>query len=366
MRKVNHALSNTLTIHLLDSTSMKEQQKMSKKFFYLFFAVSVCLTLSFYTYFKLSDSSQIKILSFDGGGVRGTASLEILKIIQKDTGIDCHKHFDIFAGTSTGSIIAVLLACGMEIEELSIEYEKMSAHVFGNKIFGLFEPKYDPEPLKESLIQLLNSCGFNEYSLLKDIPKKVVIPTVCLNDPKLKRSSLQFRENISDKGGDIKIIDALMESTAAPLYFPSYKGYVDGGIGMKDPSLAALMCAYDPQKHNLNDFSVLSIGTGFQERVITGATDWGIAEWLVKLSKESNSVTPFITMLMDVGGQIPIQACSKLLGEAYIKVDFPLNENYPLDDYKDLDNLVSYTEYLIANNPKDWKSVCQWVESNVK
>ena len=54
----------------------------------------------------------MRILSLDGGGLRGVYTLEILKKIKNDYGIEFHKYFDIIIGTSTGSIIATMLALG--------------------------------------------------------------------------------------------------------------------------------------------------------------------------------------------------------------------------------------------------------------
>ena len=66
-----------------------------------------------------------RILSLDGGGIRGILTLEYLsaieKLLKKRSGRDefllCD-YFDLIGGTSTGSIIAAGLACGMSVDQL--------------------------------------------------------------------------------------------------------------------------------------------------------------------------------------------------------------------------------------------------------
>ena len=67
-----------------------------------------------------------RILSLDGGGIRGILTLEYLGVIEsmlrKRSGRDDFRlcdYFDLIGGTSTGSIIAAGLACGMSVDELS-------------------------------------------------------------------------------------------------------------------------------------------------------------------------------------------------------------------------------------------------------
>ncbi len=58
------------------------------------------------------------ILAIDGGGFRGIFAAHILARMEEEWGIDWHKQFDMFAGTSTGSILAAGLVCGLPASEL--------------------------------------------------------------------------------------------------------------------------------------------------------------------------------------------------------------------------------------------------------
>lgn len=51
----------------------------------------------------------LRILSMDGGGMKGLATVQILKQIEKRTGKRIHELFDLICGTSTGGMLAIAL-----------------------------------------------------------------------------------------------------------------------------------------------------------------------------------------------------------------------------------------------------------------
>ncbi|MCB1110182.1 MAG: patatin-like phospholipase family protein [Chlamydiia bacterium] len=319
----------------------------------------VLLLFSFFAY-----GNEVRILSFDGGGVRGVISLDLLKKIEHETGLQPLSDFEVYAGTSTGSIIAVLLALGKRTDFILQSYEELSSKVFSDEnTLHLFKPKYDHKKLKHQLKKLIRSCGHDENILVKDLPKKVVIPTVKLNDPETKNWHLEVIENISENGGNIRVVDAILESTAAPTYFSSEHDHVDGGMGMKDPSLAALLSIFDPLKHDLKDFIILALGTGYSERSIKTNEDWGIAQWMGTGSKASGD-SPLLSLVLDVESQIPSNVLTKLLGDRFLKIDFPLRDAISLDDYKNIKILMRDTDEFVSKNPKNWNAVITWVSSH--
>ena len=77
-----------------------------------------------------------RILSLDGGGIRGILTLEFLKAVESlikarfgEKTLLCD-YFDLIGGTSTGSIIAAGLACGMTVDALQALYRNIGASVF--------------------------------------------------------------------------------------------------------------------------------------------------------------------------------------------------------------------------------------------
>lgn len=311
-------------------------------------------------------SAQTRIISFDGGGIRGAASLKILKELQKETGLEFHKAFDVYAGTSTGSLVAISLACGMDIEQILSDYQEMSADVFSSEsLLTFFRPKYDPSILKKYIVQTLENAGYYANATLGDLPKKIVIPTVTLEDTKSGRWKLKILENFTAEGKKIKIVDAVLESTAAPTYFPSKNGCIDGGMAMKDPSLAALMAAFNPKTSDLKDFAIFSVGTGYDQDAVSGNESWGYTQWLTNLTGSNEGTIPLVEVLMDVSDQIPEQVCSMLLGQNYTKFDFPLTQDFALDDYPKIPKLLKFTEDYIQTNPELWSKTCQRLKEMV-
>ena len=117
-------------------------------------------------------STPKRILSLDGGGIRGVLTLQYLKVIEtmvqerfgKPTLLS--DYFDLIGGTSTGSIIAAGLAAGMTVNDLQALYVGMGASVFQSDLItrtlpealrGKFAPKFPAEPLKAQLDQALGA-----------------------------------------------------------------------------------------------------------------------------------------------------------------------------------------------------------------
>jgi hypothetical protein len=224
-----------------------------------------------------------------------------------------------------------------------------------------FRPKYNQTKLKSYIIQTLEKAGYYANATLGDLSKKIVIPTVSLKDSKTGRWKLKLLENFSEEGKKSLVVDAILESTAAPTYFPSKNGCIDGGMAMNDPALAALMAAFNPKKNTLKEFTIFSVGTGYDKDAIPGDEDWGYTQWLTNLTNAQEGTIPLVEALMDVEDQIPGQVCSALLGTAYTKFDFPLTEDFALDNYPKIPELLQYTENYIKNSSATWSATCRWL-----
>lgn len=114
-----------------------------------------------------------RILALDGGGIRGVFTLEVLRRIEKllreeyyNNSVDfaLRDHFDFFAGTSTGAIIAALLCWGMPVGEICDLYAKHGRDIFRpvpwyRPIKRLFYSRFDSAPLAEMLQRLFSEAG---------------------------------------------------------------------------------------------------------------------------------------------------------------------------------------------------------------
>ena len=299
-----------------------------------------------------------KILSFDGGGIRGVISIVFLNALEKDTGIAISQNADMLASTSTGSIIAAALTVGMTPQNILDFYTSMSSEIFIPKhtldqFLGL-TAKYSSETLYQALQKVFSSKGIDPQTPLSKLSKQIVIPTVTLDDIALSRWRMQILTNTCET----PLIDAIMQSTAAPTFFPSYNDHVDGGMAANDPSAVAYAMSGKAD-------ALLSFGTGYTRYDISKGEDWGSLSWILDLNSQSKaSKTPLLTMLFDVQDQLPGQLCQLLLGKSYCRLNLELSQAVHLDDVSKIPSLIQEAESFIQSHKAEWKALCEWTTAH--
>ncbi len=97
-----------------------------------------------------------RILSIDGGGIKGVFPASFLATVEESVGGSVADYFDLIAGTSTGGIIALGLRLGFTAKEILSFYESLGPRVFrGNQLLGgvrrLTTGKYRPDELRKAL-----------------------------------------------------------------------------------------------------------------------------------------------------------------------------------------------------------------------
>ena len=218
---------------------------------------------------RLTAPGPKRILSLDGGGVRGMLTLAILERIEAmlaqatgrtDGSFRLAHYFDLIGGTSTGSIIATGLALGYSASELLDLYRALARKVFRRPIWrlGLFGPKFTRPPLQQALTRVLGDELFESPKLITGLA--VVIKRadngsvwVLHNNPRGRYYDAPPDDPNAFPNRKIKILSAVLASTAAPTYFqPEFfeiaKGirgaFVDGGASPhNNPSLLLFMLA---------------------------------------------------------------------------------------------------------------------------
>lgn len=210
---------------------------------------------------KLNQSGPKRILSLDGGGVRGILSLGFLEKIEhqlREQHDDPHlllsDYFDLIGGTSTGSIIAAGLALGMEVSELRQHYLELGDKIFGVKknLFRYISKgeKYDIRPLNTALKNVIGKVTLGDTEKIKT--------GLCIITKRADTfSTWPFHNHPQGKyyelNKDIPLWKVIRASAAAPTYFlplilevgEGEKGaFIDGGISMaNNPSLTLLLVA---------------------------------------------------------------------------------------------------------------------------
>jgi hypothetical protein len=115
-----------------------------------------------------------RILSLDGGGVRGLITLGMLKkvetVLKDKYDIRICDYFDLIGGTSTGALIGTLLALGYSVDEITALYQRMARSVFARTtIFKYVQAKFDAAALRDTIHQVLREFLAGQHSNLKDV-----------------------------------------------------------------------------------------------------------------------------------------------------------------------------------------------------
>lgn len=175
-----------------------------------------------------------KILSIDGGGIRGIIPAYICMKIEEDFGKPIYQIFDFISGTSTGAILGAALACGVPAKDaynLYIENAECafkSRHAWYKPWAYLTTPKYD----RNILINITKGV-YGHDRMITDTK----IHFMCTAYNAMKQTN-EFFTSWGDKYQDLLIVDAVGRSWSAPFYFgkwvePSDRTvYSDGGVGI--------------------------------------------------------------------------------------------------------------------------------------
>lgn len=224
-----------------------------------------------------------KILSIDGGGIKGLYSLYVLQEFEKffcKEGETISDYFDLICGTSTGGLIALGIASGKKIDDIIKLYEDHGKDIFpndeGKSWFGkqllsikksfkqLSGSKYSPRVLTT------NVDNFFGKRTMADSKNLLCIPSFQIGT----NTNIVFKYPHSKLGMPDKTIlmrDVALATSAAPTYFPPHNiqsenisGYfVDGGVWANNPSLVGITEAikyFVGEGKSYNKYDVLSIG----------------------------------------------------------------------------------------------------------
>lgn len=233
-----------------------------------------------------------KVLSLDGGGVRGLSSLLILRYIMKELGLKLKPqkpdlrpcdYFDLIGGTSTGGIIALMLGrLRMSVQECIDEYTALSKQIFAKKRnVGSSKPTFYAEELEEALkTTIAKKIGNrNAEAPLRDPLQEEACKTFVISLQNLQAKSPQ-RLRTYPTGNEVvcTIWQAARATSAASTYFDSIKfgnppvEWIDAGLGYNNPAEEVLDEAQELWEDEDDGFDVkrdigvfISLGTGIPE-----------------------------------------------------------------------------------------------------
>jgi patatin-like phospholipase/acyl hydrolase len=237
----------------------------------------------------------MRVLSIDGGGLRGIVPAVVLAEVERLAGKPVHELFDLIAGTSTGGILACALTVpGAEglprhtAAELVDLYRTQGPLIFTRSLWhrvesveGLVEEKHSDHGLDQALEKYLGDAQLHEALT------RILVTSYDIE----AREPFFFKSWRTDEAGrDFRMRTVARATAAAPTYFePALaqptdgdlsRALVDGGVFATNPA----MCAYaeaqrlEPGSRTL----LLSLGTGELTKPILykDARGWGLLEWV--------------------------------------------------------------------------------------
>jgi uncharacterized protein len=243
---------------------------------------------------KYKTARPRRILTFDGGGIRGIIALEIARKIEERlrdmTGegdrFRLGNFFDYIGGTSTGAIIATGLALGMNVDELIDFYRRSSAPMFekASPLPVWLRSKYRADRLRKILRDIIGdrTLGATDLKCLLLIVTRNATtdsPWPLSNNPYAKYNA----RDSADCNLNIPLWQLVRASTAAPIFFPPEKlelgkgagstfYFIDGGItSYHNPAYLTFRMATLPQYRlswpaGERNMMLISVGTGAARR----------------------------------------------------------------------------------------------------
>jgi patatin-like phospholipase/acyl hydrolase len=307
-----------------------------------------------------------RILSIDGGGIRGIIPGQILTVLEKklkkaagDPGIRIGDCFDLIAGTSTGGILACVYLCPQSGDPTRPRFSAEEAVELyferGDEIFhiplwhkvrsggGVLDEKYPAAGLEEALNDYLGDLR------LSDLIKPCLTTAYDIK----RRAAYSFTQHPARKkpSKNFLLREVARATSAAPTFFECAKAksdtqvtypMVDGGLFANNPSLCAYAEARTMNaKVTAKTMAILSLGTGAVETpyYYDEAKDWGAVQW----------IRPIIDIMMSgvaetVDYQLERVFDSVGAGKQYLRIQPQLpKENADMDN-SELSNLRALKE----------------------
>lgn len=274
----------------------------------------------------MKEKKQFKILSIDGGGIRGLIPAKVLADLEEELKKvepekKLYEHFDLICGTSTGAILAIGIALGIPTRELAHFYEENAKTIFPRFVFRCLPRKsrafvnaiYSNKKLLKKLREVYAKANDGSDPLLNDLRTNVCIPTFNGNDGAINvlktKHHPEYRRDFK-----MPAYHAAMSSASAPVYFPPHSfqfknefgegtniNMIDGGVFANNPSLIGIFEATDKLGIPIADISLLSLGTGQGKQIIKRS--WrpkNVFDWLFPNPK-------LVDLVLDTQAQITEQ-----------------------------------------------------------
>ena len=233
-----------------------------------------------------SDSKVLRVLTLDGGGAKGFYTLGVLKEVEAMIGCPLHQKFDLVFGTSTGAIIASLIALGHSVDAILKLYREHVPAVMSRKT----------APARSAALKKLASEVFGDAKF-GDVKTGIGIVTAkwLTERPMIFKGSVaqaHGRVGTFIPGFGVNIADAVKASCSAYPFFErtivrTSMGedieLIDGGYCANNPTLYAIADAVQALKRERKDIRLVSVGVGIYPDPKPSLLMWLAKRYLVSV-----------------------------------------------------------------------------------
>jgi predicted acylesterase/phospholipase RssA len=305
-------------------------------------------------------STSRRILSIDGGGIRGLIPAVLLESLEAATGRPARESFDFVAGTSTGAILAGGVAAGFSGGQLASLYRRRGPELFRQvPVLGVLRrivtgQLYDVAQLRRMIAEELGDrAGWR----INDVPTDILVTAKALDDGHQWYFVKDQPGLNGARTGGYALVDCLTASAAAPTYFAPWQIdgiglLVDGGTGVAgNPVYQACVEAFEyTGGYRPEDTIVVSLGTGrfFDRRRPTWLWPW--VQWVLS------------ELLRSPGEQQTELVERHYPAARFYRIDVRLPSDIPLDATgRGLDELESIARSLAEL--VDWPAILAGADS---
>jgi hypothetical protein len=258
-----------------------------------------------------SSLPPFRVLSLDGGGMRGTYTATYLDRVgaafAKRRGIaavDIGAAFDLIVGTSTGGIIACALAAGVPLSDIVNLYVQHGPKIFSRSlpsgVVGVIPDGWKrpsalaagTEELRKALAEKLGTTTLGDIYAARGIG--LAIPAVEMSQHRAwVFKTPHLKDTTNHRDDNYALVDVCLATTAAPIYrsmaavnhpdnsSSGFNVFVDGGLWANNPVLTGLIDALDMTAPG-QEIQIFCLGTcpmPSGEQIAKSALDRGLAEW---------------------------------------------------------------------------------------
>jgi uncharacterized protein len=338
------------------------------------------------------QEGRFRILSVDGGGIRGLVPALVLADLEHrlesitGTWRPLADYFHLFSGTSTGGLISLGLTApgpggkpAMNSRQLVELYRERGPQIFPTRLRwlrtlrGFVMPKFSNRALRRAVEDEIGTAP------LSTALRELVITAYDMTDD---RPRFFKRWTAGHEGRpDPPLADVAMATASAPTYLPPWeidgKALVDGGVFAANPTVAAIAEALKREADDLvpHELFVVSLGTGYHPTTFAQGLlrSWGALAWIwprgsgpallhAMLTGQSASADHWAHMLVNhEPGQGPPEESDIGHGPRYYRIESKLAADLGMDDARPatLAALTRTAEALIEERADDLDAMAQ-------